>query len=436
MATTFYRIFLWFYRCGAIVLSPFNEKASRWLSGRKNIFANLQASIDTKKRKPIWFHCASLGEFEQARPLLEIIRKQYPGHYILLSFFSPSGYEVRKDYKGADCVTYLPLDSAGNAKKMLDIIQPGLVIWVKYEYWHFYLQQIKQRHIPLLLVSGIFRSDQPFFKFWGNFHRNMLNCFTYLFVQNQDSKKLLGSIGFSDNVTVSGDTRFDRVIEIADEAKSIPIIEQFINGSSVIVAGSTWEEDEEELDHFANTHPEIKFIIAPHETDEAHLKEIEKLFHHTIRYSKLLAGHAQIQARAFGTIPGNRDHAEPLEQNVLIIDNIGMLAQLYRYATIAYVGGGFGNDGVHNVLEAAVYSKPVIFGPVYEKFAEAVQLIDAGGAFSIENALELEENLLILLKNGNEYKVASRAAGAYVYANKGATQKILDYIQEKRLLTN
>ncbi|MEP6728341.1 MAG: glycosyltransferase N-terminal domain-containing protein [Bacteroidota bacterium] len=436
MATTFYRLFLWLYRCGAIVLSPFNEKASRWLSGRKNIFANLQASIDTKKRKPIWFHCASLGEFEQARPLLEIIRKQYPGHYILLSFFSPSGYEVRKDYKGADCVTYLPLDSAGNAKKMLDIIQPGLVIWVKYEYWHFYLQQIKQRHIPLLLVSGIFRSDQPFFKFWGNFHRNMLNCFTYLFVQNQDSKKLLGSIGFSDNVTVSGDTRFDRVIEIADEAKSIPIIEQFINGSSVIVAGSTWEEDEEELDHFANTHPEIKFIIAPHETDEAHLKEIEKLFHHTIRYSKLLAGHAQIQARAFGTIPGNRDHAEPLEQNVLIIDNIGMLAQLYRYATIAYVGGGFGNDGVHNVLEAAVYSKPVIFGPVYEKFAEAVQLIDAGGAFSIENALELEENLLILLKNGNEYKVASRAAGAYVYANKGATQKILDYIQEKRLLTN
>jgi len=436
VATTFYRLFLWFYRCGAIVLSPFNEKASRWLSGRKNIFANLQASIDAKKRKTIWFHCASLGEFEQARPLLEIIRKQYPGHYILLSFFSPSGYEIRKNYKGADCVTYLPLDSAGNAKKMLDIIQPGLVIWVKYEYWHFYLQQIKQRHIPLLLVSGIFRSDQPFFKSWGNFHRNMLSCFAYLFVQNQDSKKLLGSIGFSDNVTVSGDTRFDRVIEIADQAKNIPIIEQFINGCPVIVAGSTWEEDEEELDHFANTHPEIKFIIAPHEIDEAHLKEIEKLFHHTIRYSKLLAGHSQIQSRTFGTIPDNRDHAESSEQNVLIIDNIGLLAQLYRYATIAYVGGGFGNDGVHNVLEAAVYSKPVIFGPVYEKFAEAVQLIDAGGAFSIENALELEENLLILLKNDNEYKVACRAAGAYVYANKGATQKILGYIQEKRLLNN
>jgi 3-deoxy-D-manno-octulosonic-acid transferase len=411
------------------VLSPFNEKAKRWVSGRKNTFHDLQIFINAKKGRTIWFHCASLGEFEQARPLMESIRDQYPGYRILLSFFSPSGYEIRKAYKGVDRVIYLPPDGPGNAKKMLDIVQPSLVLWVKYEYWHFYLQQIRQKNIPLLLVSGIFRPDQPFFKNWGGFHRNMLSCFTYLFVQNHDSKKLLGSIGFSDNVAVSGDTRFDRVIEIADQPEDIPEIEQFINGCNVIVAGSTWREDEEELDHFANTHPEIKFIIAPHEIDEDHLKDIEKLFRHTIRYSKLAANSPHLISKSLPDL-------ESPVPNVLIIDNIGLLARLYKYATIAYVGGGFGNDGVHNVLEAAVYSKPVIFGPVYEKFAEAVQLIDAGGAFYIENALELEENLLVLLKNDKEYKMACQAAGDYVYANKGATQKILGYIQEKRLLTN
>lgn len=430
MATTLYRLFLWLYRCGAICLSPFNEKAKRWLSGRKNLFQHLQARLAGGKGPLVWFHCASLGEFEQARPLLETIRKQYTGHRILLSFFSPSGYEIRKDYAGADYVIYLPEDSAANAKRLLDMLQPVLVVWVKYEYWHFYLQQIKNRNIPLLLVSGIFRPDQPFFKNWGSFHRKMLSCFTYLFVQNQDSKKLLGSIGLSENVGVSGDTRFDRVIEIAQQpGGDIALIESFISGCPAIVAGSTWEEDEEELDHFANTHPEIKFIIAPHEIDEEHLKDIEKLFHHSIRYSKLLADNAvQIPSAT----PGNKS----LAANVLIIDNIGMLSRLYKYATVCYVGGGFGDDGVHNVLEAAVYSKPVLFGPVYEKFVEAVQLIDAGGAFDIENALELEENLLLLLTNKEAYQSACLAAGNFVYANKGATQKIMDYIQEKRLLTN
>ncbi|GAC1424215.1 MAG: glycosyltransferase N-terminal domain-containing protein [Chitinophagaceae bacterium] len=360
-----------------------------------------------------------MGEFEQARPLLERIREQYAGYTILLSFFSPSGYEIRKDYRGAGYVTYLPMDSAGNAKKFLDIAKPNLVIWVKYEYWHFYLQGIKNRNIPLLLVSGIFRPDQPFFKSWGGLYRNMLSCFTYLFVQNRESKKLLGSIGFSDNVAASGDTRFDRVIEIAESFEAIPLIETFIDGRPVIVAGSTWGEDEEELDHFANSHPEIKFIIAPHEIDEERMQDIEKIFHHSLRYSEL-----------------NNQQSAINIQNVLIIDNIGMLARLYKYATIAYVGGGFGNDGVHNVLEAAVYRKPVVFGPVYEKFAEAVALIDAGAAFEVENALELEETLLMLLKNDNDYETACNAAGEYVYNNKGATGKILSYIQENRLLTS
>ncbi|MEO5682364.1 MAG: glycosyltransferase N-terminal domain-containing protein [Chitinophagaceae bacterium] len=425
MATAFYRLFLGLYWCGAVALSPFNEKAKRWLSGRKNVFRDLQAFTDAKKKEVIWFHCASLGEFEQARPLLEIIRARYPHYSILLSFFSPSGYEIRKDYQGADFVTYLPMDSAANARKFMQLVQPRLVIWVKYEYWHYYLRQIKQQNIPILLVAGIFRQDQPFFKSWGQFHRNMLNCFTWLFVQNQESKKLLGSIGLSGNVSISGDTRFDRVIEIAAQSDGIPLVESFIGNDPVIVAGSTWEEDEEELDHFANTHRHIKFIIAPHEIDEEHLKDIEKLFHHSIRYSTLRNGTANLASNSPSQIP-----------NVLIIDNIGLLARLYRYATIAYVGGGFGNDGVHNVLEAAVYAKPVIFGPVYEKFVEAVQLIDAGGAFSIENVLELEENVAVLLKGGTVYGEACKAAGNYVYAHKGATQKILDYIQEKRLLTS
>jgi 3-deoxy-D-manno-octulosonic-acid transferase len=425
LATAFYRLFLWLYRCGAIALSPFNLKAKRWLSGRKTVFADLRTFVGKEEKEIVWLHCASLGEFEQARPVLEAIREQYPAYRILLSFFSPSGYEIRKAYKGADYVSYLPMDGPAHAAAFLQLVKPVLVLWVKYEYWHFYLKEIKQRNIPLLLVSAIFRPNQLFFKQWGGFYRNMLHCFTCLFVQNQASKKLLGSIGFSANVLVSGDTRFDRVIEIARQAESIPVIEKFIAGSPVVVAGSTWEEDEEELDHFANTHSEIKFIIAPHEIDEAHLKDIEKLFKHTVRYSVLMAvGEAPIP------------HSSSLIPNVLIIDNIGMLASLYQYASIAYIGGGFGDDGVHNVLEAAVYGKPVLFGPVYEKFAEAVQLVDAGAAFSIENALELEATMQLLLKNERDYASAGQAAKDCVYANRGATQKILSYIQENRLLTS
>ncbi|MEO6313659.1 MAG: glycosyltransferase N-terminal domain-containing protein [Chitinophagaceae bacterium] len=422
MATAFYRLFLWLYRCGALVLSPFNEKANLWLSGRKDVFVRLGTFKASEQREIVWFHCASLGEFEQARPLLEEVRRRFPAYAILLSFFSPSGYEIRKNYTGADCVTYLPMDGPLHAQKFVSLIQPTLVIWVKYEYWHFYLRQIKQRNIPLLLVSGIFRPQQPFFKSWGAFHRNMLGCFTGLFVQNQESKRLLGSIGFSENVLVSGDTRFDRVIEIAGQQEALPLVEQFIGACPVVVAGSTWQEDEEAIDHFANSHPAIKFIIAPHEIDAAHITEIERLFQHSCRYSSLTTQ----------TV----DHNNLPDANVLIIDNIGVLSRLYKYATVAYVGGGFGNDGVHNVLEAAVYQKPVIFGPVYEKFAEAVGLVEAGGAFSVENALELEEKLGLLLNSRLECAEAGSAAGDFVVANKGATQKILGYIQEKRLLTS
>ncbi len=419
MGIILYRFFLWLYKTGAVFLSPWNKKAARWLSGRKAIFSRMEEAIGQNTTPVIWMHCASLGEFEQGRPLLEELKKKYPRHKIFLSFFSPSGYEIRKDYNGADYVFYLPIDSAKNAALLLDIVKPQLVLWVKYEYWFFYLSEIKKRNIPLLLVSGIFREGQVFFTFYGGFYRKMLTCFSHLFVQNNEAKKLLGTIGFSGNVTVSGDTRFDRVIAIAENFQPIPFIEQFIQQRPAIVAGSTWEEDEEELDHFANTHPDIKFIIAPHEIEEEHLADIEKLFRHSVRFSKWKESPETAQSK-----------------NVLIIDNIGMLATLYQYATITYVGGGFGDDGVHNVLEAAVYGKPVVFGPVYEKFTEAVDLEDAGGAFSIDNALELEKVLNRLLVNADDCGNAGNASRDYVYSNKGASEKILSYIQENRLLTS
>ncbi len=333
-----------------------------------------------------------------------------------MTFFSPSGYEVRKDYAKADWIFYLPMDSYLHAKKFYDIVQPSLVVFVKYEFWFYYLNEAKRRNIPLLLVSGIFREDQPFFKWYGSFHKKMLKCFTYLFVQNETSAVLLNSIGFQNNVTVCGDTRFDRVIDIAEKFKPISSIENFIGNHPVIVAGSTWTEDDEELDHFANTHPEIKFIIAPHVIEEERIQECLTLYKNSVLYSQISNYKSQIH-------------------NVLIIDNIGMLSSLYKYATICYVGGGFGDDGVHNVLEAAVYNKPVVFGDEYDKYFEASELIDTGGAFDIENALEAEKIFTELLKEGEAYKQASINAGNYVKSKSGATEKIMNYLYEKRLLT-
>jgi 3-deoxy-D-manno-octulosonic-acid transferase len=376
-------------------------------------------SFQGNTHKTIWVHCSSLGEFEQGRPLIELIKKQNPAFKILLTFFSPSGYEIRKDYKNADWIYYLPMDSPSNAKRFLDIVQPHLILFVKYEFWYYYLNEIKKRQIPLLLVSGIFRQNQPFFAWYGNFHRNMLCCFTHIFVQNETSVTLLTNIGFKQHISISGDTRFDRVIEIADGFEPITLIENFVAENQVIVAGSTWTEDDEELDHYANTHPEIKFIIAPHDIEEDRIKECLLLYKNSILFSQL-----------------NSEQANLENTNVLIIDNIGMLSKLYRYATICYVGGAFGEDGVHNVLEAAVYSKPVVFGPEYDKYIEAVELIDTGGGFSIESAVELEKVLDSLLKEDELYRQTSFKAGNYVKNRSGATKKIQQYLYENRLLTN
>ena len=431
----FYNIFLLLYKAGIRIAALWNPKAKAWLSGRKSgvpgAAFGVPGSPNALQAELVWMHCASLGEFEQGRPVLEGVRQQFPDARILLSFFSPSGYEVRKNYSGADQVIYLPMDSKKTARQFLDTMKPSLVLWVKYEYWYYFLLELKKRNIPTLLVSGIFRKDQPFFKWYGRLHRYMLESFSHFFVQTAESRSLLQTIHFPNNVTVSGDTRFDRVIAIAEGFTAIPAVEIFCGDHPVIVAGSTWTEDEEELDHYANTHPEIRFIIAPHEVDEAHIKQIERLFRNTVRFSRFqVAGH-ELQSGAHAT--GNRQPATP---NVLIIDNIGMLSKLYKYATITYVGGGFGDDGVHNVLEAAVYGKPVLFGPEYDKYIEAVELVESGGAVPIQNALELEQTMNGLLKDKAQYAASCDVARNYVYSKKGATETILQYIQEKRLLTS
>ncbi len=397
------------------IASLWNSKARLWIRGRKDILNKVKQALQGNGRPVVWMHSASLGEFEQGRFLLENLQARYPDHCFVITFFSPSGYEVMKDYKAADHIFYLPVPSRSNARKFIELLNPSLVLWIKYDYWYHYLHELKKKGTPVLLVSALFHRSNSFFKWYGPLYTKMLHYFTWLFVQDEPSEKRLRAIGI-EKVSVSGDTRFDRVVDIANNFSALPEIEAFVQNRTVIVAGSTWPEDEEELDHFANTHPDIRFIIAPHEINENHLKDIEKLFRFSIRYSALSSLPPQ------GTI------------NTVIIDNIGMLSRLYKYATVSYVGGGFGDDGVHNVLEAAVFGKPVVFGPVFNQFREAIDLLEEGAAFTVENALELEKTLKNLLADPVLYRESAEAAREYVYRNKGATGRILSYIQENRLL--
>ncbi len=375
--------------------------------------------------KIIWMHCASLGEFEQGRPVLEGIRQQYPGYKILLTFFSPSGYEIRKNYDGADWIFYLPMDGPANAKRFLDIAHPSLVIFVKYEFWYYYLGTARKRNIPLLLISAAFRKNQPFFRWYGGLHRKMLRCFTHIFVQNNLSLQLLDKTGFSGVSSLAGDTRFDRVSQIAGKFEPIPVIERFAEKKKLFIAGSTWPEDEIAIQRaFAGIHnPSLKLIIAPHEVNEKHIAALLNLFPGAVRFSQLSSAPSQSPA-----------------SDVLIIDNIGMLSRLYHYAWITYVGGAMSKRGIHNVLEAAVYDKIVLFGHEYEKNPEVIELVKSGGGISIHD-LQKNGDLLrqvteVLLSGKEEYVLRSRAAGDFVRANRGATLHILQFIQEKRLLIN
>jgi 3-deoxy-D-manno-octulosonic-acid transferase len=435
LAVFFYNLFLLLFKAGTYIASLFNAKAKKWVSGRKNIFERLAKAI-TPSEQIIWVHCASLGEFEQGRPLMEKLKSEYPACKILLTFFSPSGYEVQKDYSGADWIFYLPADSPRNAKRFLEIVHPSLVIFVKYEFWYYYLKKIKYRNIPLLLVSALFRKDMAFFKWHGGIQRKMLSRFDHLFVQNPASKKLIDEIGLTSICSVSGDTRFDRVIEIAEKFEPIPAIEQFTGNSRIMVAGSTWKEDEEVLQKAftAMDDPALKLIIAPHEITENHLKETKELFPGSVFFSELTTPDSRIAYGKPSAAEGLTTHP------VLIIDNIGMLARLYRYGYLTYVGGGLRSMGVHNVLEAAVYNKIVLFGDYYQKYSEAVGLVMSGGGLPFNNkkkdGLMLMQLIEALLKDREEYQYRSQAAGDFIRANRGATQKIMHFIQEKRLLTN
>lgn len=401
------------------IAAMFNPKAKKWVEGRKNIFKKLETGFSSGD-KVIWMHCASLGEFEQGRPVLEKLKQQYPAYKILLTFFSPSGYEVQKNYAGADWICYLPMDGAGNARRFLEITHPSLVIFVKYEFWYYYLKKIKYREIPLILVSAVFRKEMRSFKWMQGLQLKMLSRFEHLFLQNESSKQMLDELQAGPNYSVAGDTRFDRVIEIAEKFQPLAAIEKFCDGKKVMVAGSTWPEDELLLLKVSDSlkQQELKLIIAPHEINETHLTEIEKFFPDSIRYSQLTTHHSQTKS-------------------CLIIDNIGMLSRLYHYGHICYIGGGFKPMGVHNVTEAAVYGKPVLTGPYIFKYPEAVELVKLGGGFVVNNEKECVSVINELMyEENNSYARSSKAAYDFIRNNAGAAGKVLLYIQEKRLLTN
>jgi len=399
-----------------LVASLFNPKAKLWIDGRKNLLNKLKNDISSKD-KVAWFHCASLGEFEQGRPVIEAFRKQYKDYKIALTFFSPSGYEIRKNYDQVDYVYYLPLDTPKNAKQFLDIINPTIVFFVKYEFWQCYINEVGRRNTPLYLVSGIFRKDQRFFKWYGGRARKILRNFTYFFVQNKESHNLLKSIKL-ENSKVSGDTRFDRVNDIAQNAKELPLIEKFIDGKIILLGGSTWRPDEEIIINYFNENVnDFKLIIAPHEIYSENINRILKTFKRDLKVLKYS--------------DANENNVSGMD--VLIIDNIGLLSSLYKYANIAYIGGGFGK-GIHNTLEAATFGIPVIFGPNYENFQEAVDLIKLEGAYSISNYDELNKLLASLLENKISISAAGDISAKYVSNKKGATSKILKFIESTKLL--
>ncbi len=403
-----YNLGIYIYLLGVKVAAWFSRKPAQMVKGHREVFDLLKSKIDRNARY-IWFHAASLGEFEQGRPLIERIRKEHPEYKIIQTFFSPSGYEVRKNYDGADIVCYLPFDTPRNVRRFLDLVNPCMAFFIKYEFWQNYLTALQKRSIPTYSVSSIFRPDQIFFRSYGESYAKVLKTFRHLFVQNEESRSLLKSIG-AYQVSIVGDTRFDRVLDICRAAKQLPLVEKFKGNALTFVAGSSWGPDEEIFIKYFNEHPEMKLVIAPHVVSDSHLKEImEKLNRPCIRYT------------------------EATEENVtkadcLIIDCYGLLSSIYRYGEISYIGGGFG-VGIHNVLEAAVYGIPVIFGPNNKKFREAQHLLRQKGGFEITGYEDFEQLMNRFLSDEAYLKQSGKAAGDYVSGNAGATDKIMKQIQ-------
>lgn len=399
-----YNLAIYLYLAGVAVLSLFNSKVRKMWRGERNAFSLLKRETDPTASY-IWVHAASLGEFEQGRPIIEKLREEHPAYKILLTFFSPSGYEVRKDYKGADIVCYLPLDTPINAIRFLRLIRPVMAFFIKYEFWYNYLHILRHRKVPVYSVSSIFRPDQVFFKWYAREYAKVLRCFTHFYVQNEESKRLLAKLGITE-VTVTGDTRFDRVLQIKEKQKQLPIVEAFTQGAKTFVAGSSWQPDEEIFIPYFNEHKDWKLIIAPHVIDESHLAFIQGLSERRIvRYTQ--------------TTP-----EEAAAADCLIIDCFGLLSSIYHYGQVAYVGGGFG-VGIHNVLEAAVWSMPVIFGPNNKHFQEALGLIRAEGGFEITSADDFKR-LMDRFRTDDACLAGSGSkAGAFVKSCTGATDMIL-----------
>ena len=407
-----YNLVIFLYLCGVAVLSIFNEKVRKMWRGERNAIRTIKEKLDPQAQY-VWFHAASLGEFEQGRPLMEQLRREHPEYKILLTFFSPSGYEVRKNYEGADIICYLPLDTILNARRFLRTIRPVMAFFIKYEFWYNYLHILRHRGVPVYSVSSIFRPGQVFFRWYGYQYSRVLRCFTHFFVQNEESRELLSTIGIND-VTVVGDTRFDRVLQIKEAAKQLPIVEQFKGNSKCFIAGSSWQPDEEIFIPWFNEHPDWKLVIAPHVISEDHLQQIEKL----------LAGRKVARYTALEKL----DNLEELEKlEVLIIDCFGLLSSIYHYADITYVGGGFG-VGIHNTLEAAVWDVPVIFGPNNQRFQEAQGLKACGGGMEIGNADDFNRIMQGFVEHPTLARELGEKSGAYVASLSGATKKVLSSV--------
>ncbi len=413
IGTAIYWTLMKMYNLMILLVSVFNPKAKLWIKGRKKIFKHISRQLFSDTDPKVWFHCASLGEFEQARPVIELFRKNFPQYKIILTFFSPSGYEAKKNCQLTDYVFYLPLDTPRNARMLVRLFSPKIVFFSKYDFWYFILKELNRNNIPVILFSAIFRENQLFFKKIGSWYRQILLLFTHIFVQDEHSKQLLNAQGIY-NVTVSGDTRFDRVVEIASQKAELPCIEKFTQGKKVIVAGSTYTDDAKILSDYINSHPDVRLIIAPHEINEHSLQETMSLFYNNYhRYSILK----------------DAKNENPAQKQVLIIDTIGLLSKIYRYATITYVGGGFG-AGIHNILEAVVYGKPVIFGPNYHKFKEARDLLDLGVAFTFCEQSEFFHLADELFSNPEKLEQIKRKALEYINTHTGSSKKVIDWVKQ------
>jgi 3-deoxy-D-manno-octulosonic-acid transferase len=392
------------------IIAVFNKKIKLFVDGRKVVFTVLEQKIKPAD-KTIWFHAASLGEYEQGLPVIEKIKEQFPAHKIVVTFFSPSGYEVRKNNTVADLTVYLPLDTKKNAQQFLKLVHPDLVFFIKYEYWPNYLAELKKSNTKTYLISGILRENQLFFKWYGGFYREALDAFTYFFVQNETSKKLLQQLGKT-NVAVSGDTRFDRVASILEKDNSLNFISDFKDNTLTIVAGSSWPKDEDLLVNFINSNTlNVKFIIAPHNIKEEQIQQLKNSMTKKI------------------VLFSEKEGQNLADFDVFIIDTIGILTKIYSYADIAYVGGGFGNPGVHNVLEPATFGVPILIGPNYSHFAEAVALVNMDACVAVSNQKELNEALENLIQNDDIRNEKGHMCSTFVQMNKGATAIILKHIQ-------